>query len=101
MALKFVKYDDVSGKFSTAADPSGSGYTGIDQNYDVGVGGQINFTVTQTFDANDAIDIWINGVKCREGASYDFTRNVSLNRITFNYTVPQNAWVLVRTYAVT
>lgn len=96
MALKTVKYDTATGTFQTAADPTAATWT--DQNYDVGGGGQVNFTVSAVFDGTTKIDVWVNGVKNREGATNDFQRNTSLNRIEFNFTVPQNAWVLIRVF---
>lgn len=94
MALKTVKYDDSTGKFQTAPDP----VAGVDQYFDVGIGGQTIFNVTQTFTLGSVIDVWVNGVKYREGASYDWQRSVGPNTITFTFTVPQNAWVQVRVF---
>jgi len=71
-----------------------------DSNFNVGVGGQANFTVSSgTFAGGTRIEVFQNGVKKREGSGQDYVRNVSLQRIEFTYTVPQNAWVLVRLHS--
>jgi len=70
-----------------------------DNHFDVGVGGQTQFTCSLGLvTSNNRIEIWNNGVMVREGASHDWQRNVGQNAIDFNYTVPENAWVLVRLY---
>ena len=96
MALRSVKYDDANAKYVITTDSTGSSW--VDQYFDVGVGGQANFTVTQTFSSGSIIDVWVNGIKQRENASWDLLRNVPLNRIDFSYTVSQGSWVLVRVY---
>ena len=96
MADKVIVVDDTTGKKKKG---STSGGPPVVQDYDVGGGGQANFVVTNgTFSASTYIEVRINGQEVREGASHDFQRNVSLNRIDFNFTVPQNAWVRVRLY---
>ena len=96
MALQYLLVESTTGKFKRGAATGSSLY--VDQDYDVGAGGQVNFVVTQTFTAQSLIDVWVNGRKQRPGASYDFNRNVSLNRIEFTYTVPQYSWVEIRVY---
>jgi hypothetical protein len=96
MAKKYQTFDTATKQISWSPAPAGS--APVDQDFDVGAGGQTNFTVTVTFDANTKIDVLVDGRKKREGASYDFTRNVALNRIEFTAVVPQNSWVQVRTY---
>ena len=98
MATRYVTVDDVTGRFKRG-NLAAAGATPIDQDYDVGGGGQANFTVTQTFSAPSLIDVSVNGIIQREGSSYDFQRNTSLNRLEFNYTIPQNAWVRIRVWA--
>ena len=44
------------------------------------------------------IDVWVNGQMQREGASFDFQRDATLNKINFTYSVPASAWVRVRLF---
>jgi hypothetical protein len=76
-----------------------AGSTIVDQNYDVGGGGQTEFITTQSFTVSSQIDVWVNGRLQRELAGNDYTRNAALSKITFTYTVPENAWVRIRIYA--
>lgn len=70
---------------------------GVDEDFSVVT--PVTFvTPVATVNATGKIDVWVNGLMQREGATHDFTRNTSLNRIVFNYTVPQNAWVRVRIF---
>lgn len=92
MAKKHVRYNDASGRFETVV-------AYFYEEFEVGGGGQTNFTVTEPFTSSTRVVVEENGLERREGASYDFTRNVALNRIEFNYTVPQYAWVRVRVYS--
>ena len=95
MALKYLLVEDTTGKRKRGAAAGTSLF--VDQDYDVGAGGQVNFVVTQTFTALSKIDIWVNGRKQRPNAN-DFDRNVTLNRIEFTYTVPQYSWFEIRVY---
>ncbi len=70
-----------------------------DEDFDVSSpSGQTVFAVTEDFSATQKLDIYVNGILQREGISYDYVRNATLNEITFNYTVPQNSWVLARVH---
>lgn len=100
MAQKIVVFDDTTGKTSastTTIGAVGGGFT--DNDFDVGVGGQSLFLIASGFTAGQKIDVWVNGRKQREGATYDFVRNVGPKTITLNYTIPQNAWVSIRIYS--
>jgi hypothetical protein len=67
--------------------------------YDVGAGGQTQFVMTSgTIEATNKLEVFENGIVKREGSSYDFERNTGSNAIDFTYTVPENAWVLVKVY---
>ena len=67
--------------------------------YDVGVGGQTQFVmISGTIGTQNKIEVFENGIVKREGASYDYERNTGSNAIDFTYTVPENAWVLVKVY---
>ena len=93
---RLLLIDDTTGKQKRG--PSSAGIGGfVDQDFDST--GQVNFVCTTTFGALTPIDIWVNGRKQREGATYDFTRNTSLNRIEFNSTIPALAWVQIRIFA--
>ncbi len=95
MADRLLLIDDVTGKRKRGGSPASAP---TDEDFDVGGGGQANFTIAAVFGALTKIDITVNGMGVREGATHDYQRNVSLNRIEFNYTVPQNAWIRVRLY---
>jgi hypothetical protein len=97
MATLWVQFDTSTGKLK-ATSVSAGGLVPKDQNFDVGAGGQANFVVTRVFDANSTIDVSVNGKLLREGSSYDYVRNVGLNRIEATFTVPQNAWVKIRVW---
>ena len=95
MALLTVKFDTATGKFQGYA---ASATPPVDQDYDVGVGGQSEFVVTAPITIGAKIDVFVNGQKKREGASYDYTRDVGNNKIIFGATIPQNAWVQIRVW---
>lgn len=70
-----------------------------DNNFDVGVGGQTQFVCSLgTITNSNRLEVYTNGYLQREGASYDYQRNVGSNAVDFNETVPENAWVIVRIY---
>lgn len=69
-----------------------------DDDYDVGVGGATDFVSTSDITLTNQIDVYINGRLQREGASNDYTRDETLDKIVFNFTVPENAWVRLRVY---
>lgn len=95
MALRYLIVDDATGKKSRG---SAVGTSAVDQSFDVGVGGQAQFTVSQAFTAQSKIDVFVNGVLKREGASYDYQRTLPQNRIDFTFTVPQFSWVMIRVF---
>lgn len=65
--------------------------------FDVGVGGQTQFVMTAgTIASGNNIEVYENGIVKREGGSYDYVRNIGANAIDFNYTIQENAWVLVK-----
>lgn len=70
-----------------------------DDDYDVGVGGQTNFVSTNDITASNKVDVFVNGRLQREGASHDYQRTPATNTISFNSTVPENAWVRIRVYS--
>jgi len=61
--------------------------------FDVGVGGQTVFTVSGLV-AESVLNVWIQGIKQREGASHAFTRQTG--QITFTESVPEGSWVQVQ-----
>jgi len=99
--FKIALLEKETNKFkSSDIDPAslqgGGGF--VDEHFDVGPGGQSNFTVAQAFTEQSKIDVWRNGIKQREGSGNSWQRNTSLNRIEFTSTVPENAHVEVRVY---
>lgn len=69
----------------------------VDQSFDIGVGGATEVTVSSgTITPTGKIDVFVNGAMAREGVGNAWTRDTANNKILFNYTVQQNAWVLVR-----
>lgn len=66
--------------------------------FDVGVGGQIQFTIG-TVATSTYIEAQVNGAERREGALNDWVRvNGAPGRVDFNVSVPQNAWVRIKVY---
>lgn len=67
--------------------------------FTVGVGGQATFTgLVDLVAADQRLDVYVNGHMMKEGASDDYQRDFSLQRISFNYTVPQDAQVKIIVY---
>ncbi len=92
MAIRYLQIDDVTGKKILLA----SLFTDVEFDST----GQTQFTLTgQTITATTKIDVSVNGVQRREGATNTWARNLSPARIDFNETIPQNAWVLVRIWS--
>lgn len=96
VAQHYLLVDSQTGKRSKGSQVVAGGF--VDQSFDVGVGGQAQFVVTQAFTSGSKIDVFTNGVLMREGATFDFQRNTGANRIDFNRTLPQSYWVMVRVY---
>jgi hypothetical protein len=97
MADRYVVVDDTTGKYKRGGAVGGGGSASYsDEDFDVGGGGQTNFTTSGTVGALTKIDVYINGVLKREGSTQDWQRNTGLNRIEFNFTVLANAWVRIR-----
>jgi len=69
-----------------------------EDDFDVGAGGQTDFTSSYDITSTNKVDVYLNGRLEREGASNDYTRDAALNKIIFNFTIPENAWVRVRVY---
>lgn len=95
MAQLYIVFDTEKQRQVLTRDTLGS----LDNHFDVGASGQAQFVCTQgTVGVSTKIDVFRNGVLMREGASHDWQRNTDENAIDFNYTVPENSWVLVRIY---
>jgi len=54
-----------------------------------------NFTVS-SLGAGSLVNIWVQGLKQREGASFAWERNVGLQRIEFTEAVPDGYWVQIQ-----
>lgn len=93
MALRYLQIDDATGKKKSPASLF------VDVEFDVGVGGQTQFILGVTITATTKLDVLVNGVKRREGATNTWQRNITPARVDFNETIPQNAWVLVRIWS--
>lgn len=64
--------------------------------YFTATNGQTIFSPIQTFGVASKIDVLVNGVEVREGASFSYQRNTILNRIVFNSGLLANAEVKIR-----
>lgn len=62
--------------------------------------GQTAFPVTEDLMTETSyIEVLVNGRgEMREGAAYDFTRDVGSSQIVFNFPVPFDAWVRIKIY---
>lgn len=95
MAELWTKFDTVTGKLkATSVAPGGF----VSEAFDIGVGGASFVQLTAIIDADQTIEVSINGVDKREGATNDWTRDVGNQKILFNYTIPQNAYIKVKVY---
>jgi hypothetical protein len=98
VANRYLTVDDTTGKrklggvVGTIAAP-------VDEDFDIGGGGAVQVILSNTISAPQKIDVLRNGQMLREGPTADWQRDVILNKITFNYTIPQNAWIRVRLYS--
>ena len=92
MALKWARYDDVTGQFVASAQAPAP----IAQDFDVGTGGQSNFVIGYPFTSSNFVSILVNGREIREGS--DYVRNVALNRMEFSTPASENAWVRVKVH---
>lgn len=68
------------------------------EDFDVSSGGLDEFDSTNIFAINSTIEVYVNGQLKREGDGFDYERNISLQKIVFSTTVPENAWVRIRIY---
>jgi len=57
---------------------------------------QRQFNCVTDFVDGTYIEVLVNGIEVREGASYSWTRDSANNRITMQETLPNNAWVRVK-----
>lgn len=92
--LKPLYLDTQTGAYK-ARSPTGDVF-----DFDVAsVSGQTDFPVDAgLMTAESYVQVLVNGRESREGASYDFERDVPGDQIVFNYAVPQNAWVRVKIF---
>lgn len=98
MADRYLIIDDVTGK-KKRGGAIGAGSVPVDEDFDIGGGGAVEVVLANTISAPQKIDVMRNGQMLREGPTADWQRDVILNKITFNYTIPQNAWIRVRLYS--
>jgi hypothetical protein len=100
MSQLIVVYDSSTKRLKRSGVSIGSLPSFSDNDFDVSVSGTVDFTVTSgTITESNVIDVSRNGVLCREGASFDYTRNTSLNKIVFTQAPAINSWIRVRVYS--
>jgi hypothetical protein len=95
VADKLLLVDDSTGRFKRGGTPFSAP---VDEDFDIGIGGADEVQLVTPISPTNKIDVYVNGKLLREGASFDFVRNHDDEKIEFNYTIPQNAWVRVRIY---
>lgn len=98
MALRYLIVDDATGRVKRGS-AIGAGSEPSDEDFTIGVGGATEVVLASAITSPQKLDVFVNGKMEREGASFDWQRNVAEQKITFNYTIPQNAWVRVRRYS--
>lgn len=91
---KYALIDIETGKVKLG--PAGAGGDLFVDQYFTATNGQTIFTPSQVFSALSHIDVLRNGVEVREGASFSYQRNASLNRIIFNTGVLADAEIKIR-----
>jgi len=64
--------------------------------FDIGVGGVVELNAGIDLILGQDIEVLVNGREIREGGSEDFTVDYALNKILFNTTIPENAWVRIK-----
>lgn len=97
MAYNYAVIDSNTGAMKRGGAATGIGPLFVDQSYVV-TGTQQNFAITQPFVTLTLIDVFYNGILMEEGAGNDYQRNVALNRIEFNYTIPDAHKMRIRVY---
>jgi hypothetical protein len=60
---------------------------------------QTEFVIAGGIDASQTVDVEVDGRLKREGASYDYQRNATQNKIVFNSGLSAGSWVRVRVFA--
>lgn len=86
--------ETTNGRFKVG--PSAPGSALFADEYFTSTNGQTIFSPIQTFGVASKIDVLVNGVEVREGASFSYQRNATLNRIIFNSGLLANAEVKIR-----
>lgn len=99
MADRYLIIDDVTGRQKRGGAAGIIASEPVDQDFDIGAGGVTQVVLSSAITSLQKIDVFVNGMMEREGATYDWQKDVANTKITFNYTVPQNAWVRVRRYS--
>ena len=101
MAQFIALFDPDKGIFvrseETIQSITGSEYNAYD--YEVGAGGQTDFVVPESL-VGQTVDVFVNGILQRQGASYDYTVE-GTDTIQFKFTVAEDAWVSVRVFKIT
>jgi len=95
MALRLIQIDDVTGAIKRG--PIGTPAAHVDEDFAT-IAVESTFSVVENFTATQKIDVWVDGSLKREGATEDYQRNDSLNRIVFNSDRQIGSWVRVRVH---
>lgn len=99
MSLYKVLFDGATGRFKRENVVYVAGGFS-DTDFDVvATNGQTDFTPGGTITAGGKIDVMVNGIKTREGSSFDWQRDVGNNKIVFNTAVRQSGVVCVRLFS--
>lgn len=94
MALKYAMIETTNGKLKAGASAPGSAL--FADEYFTASNGQTIFSPIQVFGVASNIDVLLNGVEVREGASFSYQRDTILNRIVFSNGLLANAEVKIR-----
>lgn len=93
MAKRFVIFDTLTGKREILKN------LWIDQDFEVSSpSGQTDFVTSFDLTSDNKMDVFIDGILTRD--TLEYTRNDSLNTVSFTYAVPENSWVRIRIYLV-
>lgn len=76
---------------------SGGGVIAV-ETFDIGPGGVSIITLSTDINSTQALDVFLNGIKQREGGGNAYARNQTTNQITFSEIIPAYTWVEVKVF---
>lgn len=94
MALVFVKYDTATGKLQASLTPPSS-VSIVDKDF-TATASQTEFVADIDLTVAHTIDVFVDGRKMREGASFDYTKDLTNDKIVFNTGLIAGQWVQLR-----